>query len=53
MTRISGFLSQIDHPNLQIAETNFKVRAATPVSFLAILIKTILGFEDYSALVII
>ena len=50
--RINGFLSQIDHLNLQITETNFKVSAAAKAGPYAILIKTIPGFGDYSALVV-
>lgn len=50
--RIDGFLQQINHLNLQIADINSKVYAAVRTSPDAILIKSIPGIGDYSSLVI-
>lgn len=50
--RIDGFLQQISHLNLQIAEINSKVYAAVRTSPDAMLIKSIPGVGDYSSLVI-
>ncbi len=50
--RIDGFLQQISHLNLQIAEINSKVYAAVKVNPDAILINSIPGIGHYSSLVI-
>ena len=50
--RIDGFLRHIDYLTLQIAEANYKVCAAVKSNPDAMLIKTIPGIGDYSALVI-
>ncbi len=50
--RIDGFLRQVNHLNLQIAEINSKVYAAVKTGPDAILIKSIPGIGNYSALVI-
>ncbi len=52
MTKIDGFLRQINYLNLQIAGINSKVYAAVKVNPDALLIKSILGIGDYSVLVI-
>ncbi len=50
--RIDGFLRQIGHINLQIAEINSRVYAAVKASPDAMIIKSIPGIGDYSSLVI-
>ncbi len=50
--RVDGFLRQINHLNLQIAEINSKVYAAVKTNPDAILINSIPGIGNYSALVI-
>ena len=50
--RMDGFLRQINYLNLQIAEINSKVYAAVKVNPDAILINSIPGIGNYSALVI-
>jgi len=50
--RIDGFLRQINYLNLQIADTNSKVYAAVKINPDAMLIKSVPGIGDYSALVL-